>query len=323
MALTRIRTVRNRACVRAALLAAVLLGAALPAGAQSDDFSPAADPRVQAMVEELRRLADKAEATESADPALLESLRELAARYDQPFAHQIVRDTFQDGTFRSDPSWHVLSGDWQAVAGSVVSPPAGPALATPPPEADAEALKEKLDTVTRLVDRMRSLAEPEADAEAPVAPPVLPAPAETARLALPVQIPSVFRLRTLLTLEDEPGRHAAALLMRETADGRTRDGYRLSITAFATRSRLTLERLSALGGQMLGSAILDESLATGEVYTVALERRRDGMMSVMLNGETLVTAFDRRSPPALDQLVLEREAGRLIVSEVTLRAPAS
>ncbi|SOD98921.1 hypothetical protein [Caenispirillum bisanense] len=298
--------------------AALLLLAALVQPAAAQEGAPS-DPRTQALVEDLRRVIGDAEARDVPRDHLLQTLKGLVGRYDEPFAHVLVRDTFQDGTYTSDPAWRVLSGDWQAVAGSVVSPPTGPALTTPtqPPD-DVEALRERIGAVTELVERLRKKDEP-APPPAPVqAPTTRPAPAA---VALPVAIPQAFRVRLLVTLEDEPGAHAVALRLTD-GDAKRDQGYGLAIESFGSRSRLVLSRDSGLGESTLASQTLPYTLAGGEVRDLVLERTVDGTFRVLLGEAPVLTAKDPRRAPDLRRLVLERTGGRLIVSLVEVRAAA-
>lgn len=270
-------------------------------------------------MEDLRRVIGDAEARDVPRADLLQTLKGLVDRYDEPFAHVLVRDTFQDGTYASDPAWRVLSGDWQAVAGSVVSPPTGPALTTPvqPPD-DVDALRERIGAVTELVERLRNKDEPAPPPPPVQAPTTRPAPAA---LALPVAIPQAFRVRLLVTLEDEPGAHAVALRLTD-GDAKRDQGYRLAIESFGSRSRLVLSRDSGLGESTLASLTLPQTLAGGEVRDLALERDGDGTFRVLLGEAPVLTAKDPRRAPDLRRLVLERTGGRLIVSLVEVRAPA-
>ncbi|WP_404382407.1 hypothetical protein [Caenispirillum salinarum] len=301
--------------------AGVLLVAAMPVAAQEAGGGES-DSRAQALVEDLRRAVVQAERSGAATPAFIKELRALIARYDAPYAQLVVRDTFQDGAYRSDPRWVVVSGQWQAVAGSVVSPPTGPALAPPdrPPD-DAERLQEQLGAVTRLVERLRGRAASgngEGDGPPPTIPP--PAPhgggakgAAPALLALPVHVPPIFRLTARVTLEDDPERHDAGLSVR---DGAGETGYRVRLGSFASRSRVELERLTDRGPRTLGSEVLDDSLAGGPVHSIALERNQDGRLIVRVNGVAVVSVEERREPARLEHVMLERMAGRLIVSQV-------
>lgn len=303
----------GRGLTAAAVLLAVALGA-VPAQGQAPAGERADAARLAALVQDLRQIVADAEQSGGVPPEVVDRLRLLIERYDVPYPHLIVRDAFRDGTLSRDPPWRVLSGDWQAVAGSVVSPPAGPAIATPEPpaQADAEGLQDKLNTVTRLVERLQSLDPtqlPEAAGRAVEAD-------GPARLALPLHLPHAFRVALRFALEDEPGRHAVALVLEETRNGRVSDGWRLSIEPFGRRSRLTLERLSGIGGTTLGSTTLDISLAGGEVHRLALERSEQGVMTLRLNEAPILRVQDRRFPPTADRLLLERSGGRLIVSEV-------
>ena len=308
---------------RSTVLAAVVLAATaapLP-GWAIEDSRP--NPRTQALVEDLRRVVDQAAREGAASADVLEDLRALIARYDAPYAQLVIRDTFQDGSFLSDPPWRVLSGEWQAVAGSVVTPPTGPALvpARPDPE-DTITLQEKLGAVSRLVEQLSEREAAEAKGKSGGSspePPLLRAEREPlARLGLPVHVPEVFRLRTRVRLEDEPDRHAVAISVRDRAG---EVGYRVLMESFASRTRVRLEKTTTRGARTLGSEVLTESLAGGPVYTVMLERDRQGTLAVRVHGVLVVAAQDRASLPLLEQVMLEREAGRLIVSEVEVWTP--
>lgn len=313
------RAARRRPAIRnlapTLALAAVCL-AAPPAVAEE----PQGDGRTQALVEDLNRVIAEAEARDLPRDELLRTLKGLVERYDAPFGHLIVRDTFQDGTLHRDPAWHELSGQWQAVAGSVVSPPTGPALETPaaPPD-DAEALREKLAAVTGMVERLRNGEEPPAPPPPAQAAPLHEPPS---RLALPVNVPQAFRVRLLVTLEDEPGDHEAALLLTE-GEGRRAEGYRLGIERFGSRSRLVLSRVGGIGSTTLASETLPGLISGGEVHSLLLERTADGMLRVQLDDHTVIDTRDPRRPPEMHRLVLERSGGRLIVSLVEVWAPTA
>ncbi|GAA0571975.1 hypothetical protein [Caenispirillum bisanense] len=306
-------TVRRN--LRPLILLPLLAVVATAGAAQAQD-------RTQALVGDLRRAIAEAERHGQSREDLIIVLQGLVARYDEPFAHVVLRDSFQDGDFRRDPTWRVLSGGWQAVAGAVVSPPVSP---EPPPPAtmpdEAQLLQEKLTAVTRMVERMRQ------DGQPPTPPPVAqatpPTAAEAARLAVPVAVPPVFRLTLAFTLrEGDDRQHAIAVSLGE-GQGARPAAYRLAVERQAGRSRVVLERTGGLGAGSLGAATLPAALADGALHRLTLERGADGALRVLVDDRPVLEARDGRRPPALQQLVLERQAGRLAVSQVEVRAGAA
>lgn len=318
-------TVRHKAVRR--LVVWSLLALPLVAGPAA-----AAEDRTQALVGDLRRAIVEAERDGQSRDDLITVLKGLVGRYDEPFAHVVVRDTFQDGDLGRDPAWRVLSGGWQAVAGAVVSPPVGPV--PPPPAAlpdEAQMLQEKLTAITRMVEHARRDGQqpppPPPVAQPPPPPPVAqatpPAGTEAARLALPVAVPPVFRLTVSFSLrEDESRQHAMAISLGE-GQGARPAAYRLVVERHAGRSRAVLERTGGLGSGTLGSAVLPAGVADGVLHRLSVERAADGGLRVLVDDRPVLEARDGRRPPPLQQLVLERQAGRLSVSQVEVRTGAT
>ena len=308
-------TVRHKAVRR--LVVWSLLALPLVAG-------PAvAEDRTQALVGDLRRAIVEAERDGQSRDDLITVLKGLVGRYDEPFAHVVVRDTFQDGDLGRDPAWRVLSGGWQAVAGAVVSPPVGSVPLPPAALPDeAQMLQEKLTAITRMVEHARRDGQ-QPPPPLPVAQAMPPAGTEAARLALPVAVPPVFRLTVSFSLrEDESRQHAMAISLGE-GQGARPAAYRLVVERHAGRSRAVLERTGGLGSGTLGSAVLPAGVADGALHRLSVERAADGGLRVLVDDRPVLEAHDGRRPPPLQQLVLERQAGRLSVSQVEVRTGAT
>lgn len=73
-----------------------------PSGAAGEDL--------QAMVDQLRVITDRAKLDRSGDYRLLQQLRDLAGRYDRPWRTTLLDDSFSDGNFTANPVWSVASG---------------------------------------------------------------------------------------------------------------------------------------------------------------------------------------------------------------------
>ena len=87
------------------LLLLILLS--LPLTAQASDSE-----KLQAMVDELRALTDKARNQRAADRWLINSMDDLAARYDWPWRRKLLMEDFSDGNYNRNPAWQVISGQF-------------------------------------------------------------------------------------------------------------------------------------------------------------------------------------------------------------------
>ena len=87
------------------ILPFALLALLIPASANAQDLLDESQ-KSQELVDELKRLTDQAERDRSASYRFIDQLRDLIARYDWPWGRQILFDDFQDGDFRSNPTWN-------------------------------------------------------------------------------------------------------------------------------------------------------------------------------------------------------------------------
>lgn len=73
------------------------------------EWSPQSNS-LQSFIDKLNQLIDDAEKARAADRYFLRDLRNLVREYDSPWMVSIVRERFEDGDYRYDPAWEVLSG---------------------------------------------------------------------------------------------------------------------------------------------------------------------------------------------------------------------
>lgn len=81
----------------------IMLAFFMPATAAAQE--PPEGEKSQQIIDELKRLTDRAERDRTASYRFIDQLRELIDRYDWPWGRQILFDDFRDGDFRSNPAW--------------------------------------------------------------------------------------------------------------------------------------------------------------------------------------------------------------------------
>jgi len=74
--------------------------------------SPLYADEVQALVDELQKLTDKARQERAADRWLQNALEDLVAKYNFPWKLSLLSDDFSDGDYQRGVSWNVGSGEF-------------------------------------------------------------------------------------------------------------------------------------------------------------------------------------------------------------------
>jgi hypothetical protein len=131
--------------LRLIALPALLFAVVLPASAAEPSYGPwrQGGGDIQALIDELKALIDRAESVRAADPRFLGDLRDTIRRYETPWSVTILSDDFGDGDYTRNPAWTVHSGeffiDWQRGLRSRVEPQVAAPTPAPTPTPTGKA----------------------------------------------------------------------------------------------------------------------------------------------------------------------------------------
>jgi hypothetical protein len=290
----------------------------------------------QDMVNQLRDLIRSAEQARAADPRFLGDLKALADRYEGlaqtpvpvpvPVARLVLRDDFRDGNFDRGTVWRITRGRWwidnsvglrsyvsdQRYAPQVTSQQ-DPA---PAPERPRDDLAEAI--IGNILDEVL---RPENGGGAQPQPQPQPAPQpQQAGDSLPAEIlaeaniPNAFTLRLELSSRQRYGEFRAGVYQVSTQNGW---GYALAYTP-GTRSPLRLMRVSR--GQHTVIGYLDDAIVFEDntLHVIEWRRDRNGLMTVTVDGNPLITVTDRRLRDSFTLVALGNQGGDYGIRSVSI-----
>lgn len=316
----------TRAFRRTALIATV---AALPlmsvmsadAGAQSDDtrygtWAPpgaAADARaptgarLESLLKELKALVAEAEKARAADRLFLRDLKDLAARYENPWTQRQLFDDFSDNDLMRDPTWSITSGEYWVEQGYGLR-----SRSTAAPAATEERKVSKEEMAISILGAVLSGAAKNGGGTATTA---TPAQAQPAVIETRARISNAFALTMQLSSWKAEGAFEAAVT--QGVDGA---GYRVVYTP-GQSPKLELVRVTSRGrGIVDGQAVA--ALEDNKVHTLGWTRGADGTMTVSLDGAAVLNARDTAFRDPFSGLAIVNAGTDIIVRSVeVLGAP--
>ncbi len=229
------------------------------------------------LVDELRRLVDKADKARAADPEFIKDLRELASRYDRPVFKTLFSDDFSDNNYTRNPTWQVDSGKFwieqhfglrsRAEQHSSATSQAEPAKIE---EVLLGALLNELDKDNR--DKTQASAQTRYQA---------------AVIRQQQRISNAFVMRAELISRQRQGRVDLAVYQ----DSRSLNGYRLTYTPGSNQA-FQLLRVSSRGESLIAAYRKPVNLEDNQIHTLEWQRDPDGKMTLKLNGTLLLTTTD-------------------------------
>ncbi len=288
------------------LLLLILLS--LPMAAQASDSE-----KLQAMVDELRALTEKARNQRAADRWLISSLDDLAARYDWPWRRKLLMEDFSDGDFNRNPAWQVVSGQfWVDRRLGLRSQVSATSTASQPTEKEK---KQKLkDALAEAALEALLGPGPNGQNEAGTA-----SSFSEAEIQLPLRIPATFALESSFSFHHAPGERGEvgfALLQ----DQRGAFGYQLNIlSGSGSKMGTTLELTLRRGGR---TSIVERADLGGfdSRQSHTLEWRHDsyGQIEVSLDGQRLFQIRDRSFRNDFSHLAIINYSGDVAIQGVTV-----
>ena len=269
----------------------------------------AANDDVQAIVDKLKQLSERARDERSADRWLLNAMDDLIRDYEWPWRVELVHEDFSDGDFTRDPVWQVRSGDyWLDRALGLRS-----RISTrPPPQQTVPQKREEQDMGQVLLEGLlRGVMESQDNERKPET----PVNNTDAEIILPLVISNAFAIKLELSIHNAPGE--SGRLLFGLSQEQSGSGY-LLVVKTGDFPAIELVRIRDGSSAVIENIILQNALPIGQVHT--LEWRRDdyGLMQLRLNGETLANTSDRAFRGPFQRFNIVNAGGDYAVRRVTI-----
>ena len=269
-----------------------------------------ADPQVQDFVTRLTAITDQAERNRTARPAVIKSLRELAASYGPPARTSMLHDDFRDGDYTQNPAWQVAQGEFwvdaQGLRSRAQAAAATPAAAQQNPNDATAAL---LGMVLTRMTQQQGTAQPAAAAAAPAKP-------VPAVIFIPAAIANAFDMSMQVSVLDG----AAPFLFGPYQGTDRRSGYRLIYKPSPENASGTLEliRLAARGSTAAGQTSAPVYLEGAAPHVIGWKRTRKGEMTVTVDGKEVMRSTDATVTGAFGGLMMANLGGDYAVREISI-----
>jgi len=276
---------------------------------QAQPITPAS--QTQQLVNELKRLTDRAEQDRSASYRLIDQLRDLAARYDRPWSKRVLMDDFRDGDFLRNPVWYTSSNDFW-VTRSV-------GLRTeldrqhfqprnqPRPDRKREAREALLGMILGGV-----VEQQDEQARNPASRPV------RADISTALAINNAFAITMKLSVMGRNNRDGS-FEFGPYQGKNMESGYRL---VYRSGDRPALKLISYRRGLASVIDLYDRGklLEDGNIHTIDWRRTRSGQMSVLLDGKQLLSVRDRSYRDQFSGFVMTNRGGDYGIRSVAIFA---
>lgn len=283
-----------------------LLFAATPTfSAESDN------EQLQALVDQLRALTDKARQQRAADRWLLNDLDDLISRHDWPWRNALLTEDFSDGNYDKNPSWSVISGQFWVDGRLGLRSRSETAQAESSP---AEPREKKPDLGKALLGALLQEAL-RGKADEPAAEEPEERHNEPAEIQLPLQIPNVFALQLELSAHNPPGEAGQiAFGLYQGSQGDT--GYQL-ILMLGEHPRLEL--VSKVNGKTRTIESMEmDNIDDGQTHAIEWRRDPNGQIQVLLDEKLLFDVRDHSFRHPFKQLSIRNQAGDFAVASIAL-----
>lgn len=246
----------------------------------------------QKMLTDLKAKIAQAEKDQAASPDFIADLKKVIADYEaatlvsqaQPFL-----DTFSDGEFAVNPTWKVTSGSWQVdKSGS------------------NKGLVSKIRQQANLNSLLGNLLNPQGTAQQ--------ANAQYAAIYTKAKLPGFFTASAKFTSKDRYGGLQLSLYQGASAQNQYRVAYQPG-----NNQGLVLQKVTASGATVLGSYNGVVNLEDGNVHDLSFSRDSTGKMTVLLDGQTAISAKDMSLTGDLDGILLTNVGGSYWIREVSVK----
>ncbi len=299
-------------------LALILAVALIPAAAAGQQYQPwnspdapaagAGDTRMEALIERLNSMIDKAEKARAADPRFLSDLRDLARGYERPWQNLVLADDFGDGDFTGNPPWTVTAGQYLVQQGwglrSIVDTAA---RATP----EQRRLSGKEVAANIFGQILQQAIAPERTAGQSRA----PGGVNAAAIQTGFPLTNAFAIEMDLSSWKPQGRLEIGPYQGAPEGDGWASGYVLVYTPGGVWELL---RVSARGSSVIDSRSGQLSLEDKKTHRIEWTRHPDGRMIVSIDGREMLTATDRGVRTPFDGFRMVNRGGDYILKSIKI-----
>lgn len=298
----RAKLLRNSLCLAALGAGLVLGGSTLPAQtALADNAVPTYQPwtgttqgkATQKLLNDLKAKIAQAEKDQAGSPDFLDDLKKSIAEFEaatmvsqaQPFL-----DNFSDGEFATNPVWKVTAGQWQVdKSGS------------------NRGLVSKIRQGGNLNSLLGNLLNQQGQQQQN-------ANAQYAAIYTKAKLPGYFTASTKFTSKDRYGGLQLALYQGASAQNQ----YRVAYQPGNAQSFL-LQKVTASGATTLGAYNGAVNLEDGNAHELVMTRNSAGKMTVLVDGQTAISASDTSFTGDFDGILVTNVGGSYWLREVAVK----
>ena len=254
---------------------------------------------VDALVQDLEQLIDQAEKDRAADPQFLEDLRGVLAGYQNPWSERLLYDDFRDGNYTGNPKWTVSSGAFKVdtkgnnigLRSTIVAP------GTSTTQSTGNVATDILGAILSSQNTQQSTSTD-----------------PYAAIYTPVKVSNAFATR----LEFVSGERRGRIDFGPYQGPQGSVAYRVAYLPGQSKDSLRLIRITSKGAVAIGTYKGALNLEDNRRHVIEWTRDRNGVMSVLVDGQELITATDRTITKPFDGLMLINSGGTYYVRSITL-----
>lgn len=271
--------------------------------------SPAASSQdIKSLLKDLNKLINEAEQARAADRVFLRDLKDLAARYENPWSVRNFSDDFMDGDYIRDPQWSVKSGKYWVERGYGLRNET-----TSLSEAKvASTSAKKVSKEEMIISIFGAVLNGNKKTTATAPPPQ--AKAKPAMITARTRITNAFSLTTKISSWNAQGRFEIGV-----TQGTSGAGYRLAYSPGANGAKSLLELIKITSR---GQGVIDQmsiaSLEDKRTHTFVWTRGSDGLMNVSVDGTAALNARDQSFRDAFSGVQFTSDGADVIVKSINI-----
>lgn len=265
------------------------------------------DAKLESLLKELKALVAEAEKARAADRLFLRDLKDLAARYENPWTQRQLFDDFSDNELMRNPTWSITSGEYWVEQGYGLR-----SRSTAAPAARQERKVSKEEMAISILGAVLSGAAKNGGGTATTTttPKAQPAVIETQ-----ARISNAFAFNMQFSSWKAEGAFEAAV-----TQGVSGAGYRVVYTP-GQSPKLELVRVTSRGRGIVDSKTVT-ALEDNKIHTLGWTRGADGTMTVSVDGAAVLNARDTAFRDPFSGLAIVNAGTDIIVKSVeVLGAP--
>lgn len=277
--------------------------------ARSQPASNNAD--VQAIVDQLKALNERARTERGADRWVLNSLDTLIRKYEWPWRENLLNEDFSDGDYTGLPAWQVVSGRFWVDASlglrSRTAVRSRPTAKTPPKRTDDDVGRQILDSL------FGSVLETEADRAADTS----QESSGNTEIILPLEISHAFAMQVEFSMHNAPSENGR--LVFGIYQGPARDaGYQIALQT-GSDPVVDLLRVRAGRSAIIDSIRLDHGIDEGELHALGWRQDDTGRIDLLLDDQRLISTSDRAFRGPYQGLNIVNGGGDYAIRSISLQ----